>query len=259
MGDISELRGLIVVVTFLGVTGLLIAWMPSQLYAGGEYHEVYVPEVFEGMDIYNFVDTANTPMNETQGWTYPLDTSWYICEPDDDGEGDPEIGGRNVNMWYKKANESGLAVKHEHLYGAFIFTFSHFMKHYDRNGIDRGTHLEVAEIQDNSEDNQTSRFKVQCRHFHMTAIFNFNYTKWGNFTNAWNHNELYVFHGIDFDQSSTGYNAWDLIAKLLFFQMPAGIPFYINAILAIPIWVATAYIVVILVYRTIGAVFGGGA
>lgn len=258
MGDISEIRGLVVVVTFLGSLVLLIMWIPPQLFSAGDYHEVAIPEIFEGFDIYNFVDTANTPMNETQGWVYPLDNSWYICEPDDDGEGDPEIGGRNVNMWYKRANESGLAVKHEHLYGAFIFTFSHFQEHYNRHGINMGTSLEVEEIQANSEDNQTSRFKVECRHFHMTAIFNFNATKWGNFTDAWNHNELYVFHGIDFDQLSTGYNAWDLISRLLFFQLPEVNP-YINALIAIPIWVASVYVVVILIMRAMGALFGGGA
>ena len=259
MGDISELRGLIVIVTFLGVSFLLISLMPSEIYSAEETRTVETPE-FEGIDVISFVDTANTAMNETGGWTYPLDTSWYIVEIDDgDGEGKKDLGGRDLDMWYKKANETEHKIKHEHLYGVFIFTFSHFMDHYDKSGINKGKTLDVSDLEANrNPDNKTSMFRIKCNHFEATAIYNFNSTKWANFTDAWDHNELYVFHGIDFDQTSTGYNAFYLISRLLFFQMPE-MNVVLNMIIAIPVWIAIGYIVVILIYRTIGAVFGGGA
>ena len=255
MGDISELRGLIVIVSFLGVSFLLIGLMPSEIYVAGETRTVETPD-FEGVDIYSFADTANTAMNETGGFYYPLDNTWYIV-PIDDGTGD--LGGHDLDMWYRIANESTHEIRHEHLYGVFIFTFSHDMNHYDNSGLDRGTTLDVSEIEANRNvDNDTSTFTIKCNHFNARAIYNYNGTKWSNFTEAWDHNELYVFHGINFDQVSTGYSAFDLIARLLFFQMPEMNPI-LNAIIAIPVWVCISYVVVILIYRTIGAVFGGGA
>jgi len=256
MGDISELRGLIVIVTFLGVSFLLISFMPTALYSPGKTRTVETPE-FEGIDVMNFVDTANTAMNETGGYTDPLDSTWYIVDPIDDGDGD--LGGHDILYRYRKANQSTHEIIHDHLYGVFIFTFSHDMDHYDKSGVNRGTVLDVSEIEANrNEDNKTSAFTVKCGHFSCKAIYNFNSTKWNNFTHAWNHNELYVFHGINFDQVATGYNAFDLISRILFFQMPEGNAI-LNAIIAIPIWIGIGYIVVILIYRTIGAVFGGGA
>lgn len=256
MGDISELRGLILCVTFLGSLTLLIGWMPVELYTASEGKVVEVPSFYEAIDTYSFADSADTPMNETLGWTYPLDNTWYVVEPDDDATGNKEIGGHDVEMFYKKANESGLAVKHQHLYGALIFTFAHWQNHYDRNGVNRGETLTVEEIQANSENNQTSKFKVGCIHFNMIAIYNFNYTKWGTFANAWNMHELYVYHGVNFDQVNTAFNAFDLISMLLFFQLPE-MNLYVNALLAIPMWCCIAYLVYVLLIKVIPFIAGG--
>ena len=255
MGDISELRGLIVIVTFLGVSFLLIGLMPAEIYVAGETRTIETTE-FEGIDVLSFADTANLCMNETGGAYEFGAPTWYRMQVDD-GTGD--LGGHDVEFVYRIANESTHELRNEHLYGVFIFTFGHDMNHYDKNGIDRGTILDVSEIEDNrNPDNDTSMFTIKCSDFNARLIMNYNGSKWSNFTEAWDHNELYAFHGINFDQVSTSYSAFDLIGRLLFFQMPEG-NLILNAIIAIPVWVGIGYIVVILIYRTIGAVFGGGA
>jgi len=63
--------------------------------------------------------------------------------------------------------------------------------------------------------------------------------------------------GINFDQTGTGYNAWDLIGMLLFFQLP-DVHWIINILLALPFWVPVAYLTFIFILRAIGAIFGGG-
>lgn len=46
MGDISELRGLIVVLTTLGVFALLVSWMPSELFVATEGRQITPPRHF---------------------------------------------------------------------------------------------------------------------------------------------------------------------------------------------------------------------
>lgn len=255
MGDISELRGLVFCVSFLGLLVLLYLWMPAQLFTSEEYRDVEVPDIFEGIDVYSFADTDTFTMNETGGFDPPLESSYYVYELDD---GDGYFGGHDIDFWYKDANESDHFVKNQHLYSVFLIILVHDMNFYDHNGVNLGTLLNVSDIEDNSLDNYTSRFNVKCEHLSYTAIFAYNATLYGNFTHAWDYHGLNVFCGISFDQVSTSYNAFDLIGKLLFWQLPE-VETHVNAIISLPIWASICYLVYIFILRTIGAIFGGGA
>ena len=90
------------------------------------------------------------------------------------------------------------------------------------------------------------------------VLFSYNQTLYSDVIDAWDNDAVYVLCGIHFDQAQTGYNAWDIIAQVLFFQMP-DVHWFINALLAVPFWLGVAYIAFILALRAIGAVFGGGA
>lgn len=99
--------------------------------------------------------------------------------------------------------------------------------------------------------------------------FSFDTSIYGDPQFAWDSNtgdpvpdELYVLCGIDFDQTRTAYGAQSVLTALLFFNLPqvlGGMPVIFGAILSLSVWGAILYISYIIILRTIGAVFGGGA
>ncbi|MBA7492010.1 hypothetical protein ES702_02559 [subsurface metagenome] len=256
MGDISEMRGLVFAVTFLGVLTSLLLWIPPELYTAGESRTVYVPPIFESIEVYDFVETNTIQFNETGGSYYWIDSTFYIMGVD--------IGNWDCNLYYRIANETGLKVRLNHVhYEWLIFPAHHNLKWYDAQSVERGTlsgFLSVSEIQANAEtgNNATSKWRASCDHFTYHTTFSYNGTTYNNFTHAWNNQDLYAFFGVDFTHVNTSYNAFHLVAMLLFFQLPYMNP-YINMLLAIPLWACIAYLVYIFVLRTIGAIFGGGA
>ena len=254
MGDISELRGLIVIVTFIGVFVLLLAFMPSELYTAGGMRSVPTPEqLFETIEVYSFAETKTIQMNETGGEEWWVDNNVYIMDID--------IGNWDIDFYYKDANESNLNCRLIHIhYDWIIWPADHILRWYDRFGVEQSDgdgYLTVEDIQTNSINN-SSDWRAVCDHTTYHTTFRFNTTLYGNYTHAWNHHGLFAFFGVNFDDTRTSYNAFQLIAMLLFFQMPE-VNVVLNAIIAIPIWVGIAYLIFILILRAIGAIFGGGA
>jgi hypothetical protein len=64
--------------------------------------------------------------------------------------------------------------------------------------------------------------------------------------------------GQEFSERMTQINAWTLITGLLFFQLIPDLPFIVNVLIEVPIWICEAYLIFIFALRVIGAVFGGG-
>lgn len=256
MGDISEMRGLITAVTFLGVLTLLLMWIPAEFYTMGESRQISTPDIFETMDIYSFAETKTIQFNETGGNYWILDNTLYRVDVD--------IGEWDCDLYYKIANETGLSLRLYHKFFIWIFfASSHNLNWADRQSVDRTNgngYLSVSAIQNNADpnNNASSVWRASCEHFTYHVSFAFNATTYSNFTHAWNNQDLYAFFGVDFTHVDTSYNAFQLMAMLLFFQLPMINP-YVNALLAIPIWACIAYLVYIFILRTIGAIFGGGA
>lgn len=260
MGDISELRGLVTVGTFLGVAVLLIGWIPSDLYDSPEMRLIETPEgVFETIDIYSFAEAESFLMNETGGGTLWFDSTYY--------EMDVDIGNHDIDFYYKKIAESGKATRLFHYYFELwgLWPANHYLRWYDRHGVERGTgavnsYLEISVIEENVEPTSeaTSRFKASCDHTSYYVTFVYNASDYNTYEEAWTGGELGVHFGVNFDDVGTSYSAFDIIAGILFFSMP-NTNVYINAMISIPIWIAVGYIIFILVLRAIGAIFGGGA
>jgi len=254
MGDISELRGLIVVMSFLGAFVLLIGAMPSDFYTAGDMRAISTPEeIFETIDVYSFAETKTIWLNESGGSEWWIDPTFCIEDVD--------IGNWDIDFYYKDANESGLSCRLIHIhYEWIIWPADHHLKWFDKTGVDQSDssgYLTVEDIQTNSVSN-VSRWRAVCDHTTYYTSFAYNTTLYGNFTHAWNYHGLYAFFGVNFDRTNTSYNAFQLISMLLFFQMPAMNPI-LNAFMAIPIWICIAYLIFILLLRAIGAIFGGGA
>jgi hypothetical protein len=123
------------------------------------------------------------------------------------------------------------------------------------------------------QQNQTS-FKVRMNFEEQQIVtfdvhFGFNTSMYGDPSFAWDNNtgnpvpdDLWVLSGINFDQTRTTYDAWGLIEAILFFNLPSvleGTPAFIGYILSIIVWIPIIYVTFILLLRSIGALFGGGA
>lgn len=245
----SELRGLITAGTFISVTILLISFIPIELFTSTtEIRTIDPPVYFEAIDLSNYVSTWNSSLDLGEGII-------YYQQALDDGGGD--FAGHRIELWSEKTLEQ-IMFKYLRFWWIFVVGYDS-MQWFNEAGIlvsdEYGITNEV--LDDTYDDYGKMRFLISGdTQFH--AYFSFNDTTYETPTEAWLNDELYVYCGINFDQAGTGYNAWDVIQQVLFFQMPDIHPL-INSLLAIPLWVCMAYLSYILILRAIGAVFGGGA
>jgi len=251
IGDISEIRGLVVVGSFLSCLVLLIGLIPADFYPTAyEGKTVSPPEsgYFEAVDITYYVNTVIITLNDTGYHAYKYPPRYYTYELD--------LGGHDLRLY--DYYDPDVQLKLEHFWVQWIFeTNHHWMKWINHEGVNRGEELTPSELDaDYVEGN--IRYIVKCDHFQAIGFFGFNETAYSKPSEAWENNDLHIMFAIEFDQATTGFNAWSLISGILFFQLPDVHPI-INATIAVPIWIAIVYISVILIYRSIGAIFGGGA
>lgn len=252
MGDISEMRGIIIVGSFIGVFVIIASLIPSGFFFYDyEGKTIEPPPCFEAIDLQSYAETWTYTMNETGG----TDRGVYY-------EVGVDTGGHDFNFEYRKANASTLYVRMRHWFANWIFPTQHTMEWINKRGITQSEwvaghwSLYATEL-DEDYANDYLPYTVQCWHFHVDVHFGYNETLYSSPSDAWNSNALNILIGIEFDQQGTSMNAWHLIALILFFQMP-DIHWVVNAIIAVPIWIAVAYLSFILILRAIGAVFGGG-
>jgi len=249
VGDISELRGLLIIGTFLGTFLLIAGLIPSGFYAFEyEGQAITPPDFFDAIDIQSFAETHVYVLNETGGAPAFLDY-YYV---------DVGTGGHDLNLYYRIANSSyPLDMYVRHAFGEWWgWVYFHDLEWINGAGTSRSFRLEVTELNADFE-NERANYKVECSHLFIRVYFGYNDTLYSTPEEAWNYHGLNVMIGIDFDQTSTGYNAWSLIGALLFFQLPE-IHWIVNALIAIPLWLCISYLCFIFILRAIGAIFGGG-
>lgn len=222
-GDITtNLSILVFLGCFLGFWGFLITLMPPTLAEGPTQFIGYsYPEgTFEGVDVTNFLDTNTTSFgNFVEDWN---------------------MGGHDMSFMADKAIR---ACVNWHYYGFFQ---SHQMEWINDEGISRGKWLYQSEITLDHDENNVSAYTLHCSHFHMRAWFDYNTTAYSSFEDAWDNNGAQVLFAINFDQAGTAWNGFGLIAELLRFQAPSIHPL-LNLVVALPIWIAIALFIVLLI------------
>jgi len=236
--EVPPLRSFLIVITFLGTFTLLVASMPIELIVSpSERREYEVEEYFEAIDLQSFAEIFQYCMNETGGTSYPL---LYAKSVD--------IGGRDLTLYYKKANQSDLYLYLVHKWTEWIIIpCLHYQIWINSEGVTRSAGAQkqnrIYDYTINQDYSDSLPYTAKCSHFQVTVYFGYNETTYSSVTEAWNHHALYILIGIDFAEMATGMNAWNLIAMLLFFQMPDIHP-VLNMILALPIWVCIAWLAV---------------
>jgi len=254
MGDISELRGLIIVVTFLGILVFLIGIIPTQFLEAGQMRQVYVPDIFETIDLYQYAEYKTIQLNDTGGGLWWSDSSYYRADID--------IGNHNVDLYYKRANYTNKNMFVVHItYEWIIFPADHELEWINAQGLVRSEDVLGSRrifLQEIEEDTTggIAKYQVRCDHFTLFTQLAYNTTTYSSIEEAWDMGEYYAFFGINFDDVGTSYNAFALIGMLLFFQLPET-HWIINAFIAIPLWATIAYLMYVLVIKVIPFIAGG--
>jgi hypothetical protein len=267
LGDISEYRGIIVIFTFLGVFALLISTplMPSGFtMPASNMTSASTPSSIwqaSGQEFGGYNETWEYRLNQTLGYTISPGSVYAVL---DVGTGSPiKFGGHDLDLWYVLPNVTyyGQWIMFRHNYG---FSSVHEMQWFDKDGVEKtnSTLFDpylVLSLQTLQFDYAAGKlpYKVQCVEFYMACDFWYNTTTYANLAVAFNHNDLHMMLGINFNQMGASFDSASLVTKLLTFQ-PVDVPFPINIMMAFGIWAAIAYIVFIIVLRVIGSVFGGG-
>lgn len=238
----TEQSMLITVVTFLGVFALLVGMIPQGfLTSSPEYKKINVPEYFESIDIQYYANTHN--------FTLSPSTFEYRFT----------LGGWNIEFEYW--SQRGFSARTYDSWWVFNWNFDNF-RWYDIKGIERSYYYSIA-VQDrlicnlsiidklyieNGENGL--KWELKNDHTQLTLYFGFNQTAFSKPSDAFNSGQLHVLFCIQFDKVNTSFNAWNLVSALLFFQMPNVHPI-INMLIAIPVWVAIAYLIYILIIKVI--------
>jgi len=235
----TEQSMLITVVCFLSFFFIIVSMMPSDfVVASQNYRIVNVDPYFEAIDMSSFADTKNFTVGNDYFRTYFV------------------LGGFNFRWTtYVGWQEYGLLTYDSWL--IFYWNFEGF-KWHDQKGIDQtdneGVPWEALDANFNSSQ-QTCDFVLTNSRTTVRTYFAFNTTLYPTPTAALVNDDLHVLIGINFDKINTTFNAWNLIGMMLFFRAPEVNPI-INAIIAIPVWVAIAYLCYILILKAIPFVGG---
>jgi hypothetical protein len=242
-GDLSELRGILVVVTFLSVTILLVSMIPGEFVVSPTTNrQVVVPEAYSSSDVMAIASSMNFTFGPHVEQSFSLGGHDFTIFDDAMGS----IPGNGIIMYTEWVE---WWVIHNQLY----------MKWYDQQNIERNSApgpLEfpymsyMMQFQTIDDIGLNTTWTIQCERVTVKAMFGYNTTAYDNCTQAYENDSLGIWLGINFDQVNTQFNAWNLISMILFFQMPDVHPI-INAIIAIPIWVTIAYLIFTLITKLI--------
>lgn len=111
------------------------------------------------------------------------------------------------------------------------------------------------------EDANASLFHSRCDHVSANVFLQFNQTKYGNITAAWDAGEIAYVLSYEYDWNQTNINAWTILGQLITFRSPSlGIPgiagSIFNTMIAIPFWVMVAILIIKLVQSMIPLIKG---
>lgn len=261
MGDISEMRAVVVVLAFVIFTvtfvGLMVTESPSMFFGitQGSSGTPVGDSATSPSELLAWNSTYQQPINDTLGSNYPFD-----------------LGGWHFRLSYWLPGASTKYVSME-TYDFFLF-FSYNiedMSWYDAENNLKSGYYEVSYHIDKTaillsvmdSDYATGglgalSYKVQNSKTRLTLNFWFDTTTYDNCTDALTSGgTIYMLVGQDFADRNTSINALSFISGIFTFNLP-GLPFVINLIIWLSMFPALIYLAFIFILRIIGAVFGGG-
>ncbi len=244
MGDISEMRGLIVVFVVIAVAITLIVAIPSEFYTP----TLTNPQIGGNISPEDLLAwNTTTTFNLTSGFEEDFSLNGYEWRIQQLGFfGDPEgVGLHTMAKWW-------------------IFTWDvDYCRWYDSQSIDRSSYylgkayLSMDVLDQLCSIDGTATLTAQNSKTKLTLTFTYNASAYIKFSDALTAGEAYVSFNSDWDDRMTSINALSLIGMLFTATLPNIDP-TLNLIIAFGLWACVGYLVFIFALRIVGAVFGGG-
>jgi len=258
MGDISELRGLVLAGCFITFFILIGSLIPPQFFEQETtYRQVEVPEYFDAISLSAF---NSTWASNIDNGTYKLGNDGKMWWFQDINFGDQDIDlATNKDLPTPISNIGWIRITRYDYFWIFVVGWHNF-EWYNSLGEPLGEVLTGTMINEAYADSElTLKFTATLSGSgSIQTFFEFNTSEYLTPYEAWESDELYVFTGSSMQQTQTSLNAWDMLVMLLFWGIP-GVNVYVDFFIHVPIWICMAYISFILILRVIGAIFGGGA
>lgn len=214
-------KQIVFVVTLLGIFFVLVMAMPSGFYVTApDYEQGDIPDYWSAEDIRETKYWGNTTMD--------YDSQYHSLTI---GEGTIDETVRILWTPY---------------FGDPVFWFQHYWYQWGWWLVTCSIEpwpLFESEVRANIDDTgNASRFEMHCGHMNYVTYFSNNST-YANLTEALDDGHgVVVSMGVGWDYESGVLSGWDLIARLLTFQLPDIRP-EINAIIALPLLTLIGFLI----------------
>ncbi len=238
MGDISEMRALIVLLSVVGITIGLIATMPSEFFST-DVDNTFIPDP-DTLELiaWNSTLTINATNNNWENF----DLNGYHFQFNFDS---PNIWCFTYAYWW-------------------VFTWDQDGFYWrNENNTDVTTVIGVVptlNLTDIVDYDNPSSFQMKNSKTQIKATLSFNGTAYTDFQEALEADDLQITFNSDWSDRNTSINALSLIAMVLTGSLP-DIASELSIVFFFVSWAfiaTTSYLVFIFALRIVGAVFGGG-
>ena len=234
---VGEQKTLITVVSFLACFYLLVSFMPSYFTSGStEYPSYNVPEYFEGIDLQSYAYFWNVTLYPNGGWKNS-DFAGRVLRI--------STGSDDIDMWTQSE------------FWVFTWDWDYFewydsqgIKHSEGSSFQKWRYIKLSEIDEVYNQTGSLEWTVKNGKAQYKVYFGFNETLYSTPSEAFSNSDLVMLVCAGYDQVATSVNAWNLIGQILFFKMPDVHPM-INALIAIPLWTAIAWLMIIIILKFI--------
>ena len=248
-GNIAELRPLIFIAAFVGLSVALVGWMVMES-----------PTLFLGANAGSSStgDSSQSPL-DLMAWN-----ETYVLNVTDTFEYTFQVGGWNVRV-EKWTSTKSFYMETYAYWSIFNWNFDAFRWHKD--GVDvthdypyptpSSQRLDITQLDSDFAEGKGLGYKAKNSRTEFSVTFVFNTTEYDTPTDAYDGNHMHMIFNVDFDDRNTSINAVSFIAGLFTFSVP-GVPTYVSVIIWLMMFPPLAYLTFIFVLKIVGAVFGGG-
>jgi hypothetical protein len=236
MGDISEMRGLLVVASVIIIMVAMVIIIPSSIIVS------------------NITNSANAgvinPINVLD-WntTYTINLTYTDAQ-------EISLNGFNYDIFTLELKGTPVIIISTFAeWGPFKWDSEGFDWYYSGNLVSDTQAINATTI-DNYATPATFTLVNSKTSFNLATAYDT--TSYGSFKEALENNDAFLVFQTDWNERDSSLNAFQLLGMIYTASLP-GLDPLTNYLITIPLWIATIYLAFIFILRLTGALFGGGA
>jgi len=241
----------------VGLFGLLFSLIPPQFFEAS-----YSASIGVDKEIAEYFSVANVTMYSNLGsdnMTYPYSSYDHHPDPPQFGEGLPE--NQYLEVWWGQELTPYSTLEFRHIELGWWRTLIGYLR-FELPNKTRFWYLDADTLEFVYDDAiNGSAFNVWCNHISVSTIFTFNHTAYNTITEAWNDGKLDYVLSYEPNWNASSVSASTIMWQLLTFQNPdlgikgdAGTVF--NWMVALPFWVMTAILILIVMQSLVPFIRG---